>query len=1400
MRPKSRNDFAIAIICALSLEAEAVEALFDEHYDRLGKYYGKQRGDTNAYINGRIGKHDVVLCYMPGMGKGSAAGAASSLRLSYTGIELALIVGICGGAPSPSRNQEIFLGDVIISDSVIEYDLGRQYPGGLQRRTGVKDLLGRPNREIRALLNALRVENARSELQNQTRQYLHILQQSGARWCHPGVSDILFNAFYLHRHSHPTSSARCSCFESDSPYQICEEALGKDCDDLDCDISQAVRCRETSDANQSSIHIGAIASADTVMKSGQHRDEIVRKEKVIGFEMEGAGAWDNVPCIIIKGVCDYADSHKSKLWQAYAAATGASTAKSFLEYWMPATHEEIEFGDKHKACLAKLFITDPGEDLNKLKRRKGNRTSGTFSWFLESDKLKTWFRPIEFMGDIEQNILWLYGNPGIGKSTMAMTLVEELPKKDYFSNRDSILSFFFCESGSEHQRTVTSILRGLLYQIIQQCPPFIEQVMSKYDVQGERLFASFDALWAVLIDIGRVSKGTEIYCIVDALDECETESQDMFLQQIYQSFTKSTDTSLVTSRVHFLIVSRSYPEIGDCLSIFRCVDLASYKEITNDLHTMIEDRVQDLAKRKKYSKSLALKVSRLLEVKADGTFLWVGIACEELKRAPSKDAVKILEARPRGLYPLYQTLLSAAVTASKPNDYRLVKRLLVMVTFALRPLTIAEIAEACQLYLDEDISSRLQFTREVIDLCRLLVVVDNGYVRLLHTSVQDFLMTEMQEIRSAESNYVIACRCIELIFQNFRSDMDRSALEPTHGFLGYSVLHWPQHASLAQMEFTVQSEHDQFFQDVLGTWRTWLDGYNYLKRGSCGALETGLSTIHVAARWEIIPLLSTLLPAKLEDKDARGQSPLLIAAENTQLEVMRVLVESGARVDSSNNEHQNVLHIACKNGRFHDYSMIKLLIDKGASPYICDRDNMTPFLYAVGCRYKELAQAFLQNGYDLTIGVQRRSWPGRPIMQSTCSLSERQENGSPMNGESGLTALHFSALNACTDMTVFLLEHGADPNARSGFGGTALHVGIRCKLLGCNYDDVWENGQYAVESLREIITDYEGSEASDIRRAIDDARINIVETLLESKLVNVNVANSRGDYPQHVINFSNHYALSILDKIAGKGADMSRSNRARQTCFHLASKAGNLEVIRKFVNEGHDIMLQDASGLSPFHYAVSEGHLDILHFMSATCGHVLSRVWNTLDHLGRNPLHHHVASMLCSAEVVRLLLQLGCDVNQPDMEGNSPLGIYMDSFHLSDRTDIIWLLVLEGADPLWVNKRGQNLAHLLMHHRASHKVILDILFGIGLEPAATDLDGRTLMHHGAIHGMLTKELLEFLECRGVLDLHTQDSFSKTPLNYAEEAHRESLDDIFSEYHQRCEESYDCLKAMSHVLL
>lgn len=87
------------------------------------------------------------------------------------------------------------------------------------------------------------------------------------------------------------------------------------------------------------LHIGPIASSDTVMKSAAHRDDLVRRTQIIGFEMEGSGICNDLSCIIIKGVCDYADFQKNKVWQDYAAASAACAAKSFLEFLATNTGE-----------------------------------------------------------------------------------------------------------------------------------------------------------------------------------------------------------------------------------------------------------------------------------------------------------------------------------------------------------------------------------------------------------------------------------------------------------------------------------------------------------------------------------------------------------------------------------------------------------------------------------------------------------------------------------------------------------------------------------------------------------------------------------------------------------------------------------------------------------------------------------------------------------------------------------------------------------------------------------------------------------------------------------------------------------------------------------------------------
>lgn len=332
MFPSSRDEFTIAVICALVEEADAVEATFDESYDRLGQIYSKAAGDRNAYLNGRIGKHNVVVCYMPGMGKGSAALVSSDLRFSYTRIEMALAVGICGGVPKMPNGRNIFLGDIIISDSVVEYDFGKQYPNGFQRKRDVKDILGRPSHTLRAMLVGLSGDKTRIEFQRKMAMHAQKVQPVGSKWHRPASDDILFNSSYTHKHYTKSKADSCLCLSDHISDAICEGAMRVDCTALGCDESQVRRRRLQTDMGNAVIHIGPIASADTVMKSGIHRDQLAHTEGIIALEMEGAGVWDNFPCIIIKGVCDYADSHKDSKWQLYAAANAAATVKAFLEY------------------------------------------------------------------------------------------------------------------------------------------------------------------------------------------------------------------------------------------------------------------------------------------------------------------------------------------------------------------------------------------------------------------------------------------------------------------------------------------------------------------------------------------------------------------------------------------------------------------------------------------------------------------------------------------------------------------------------------------------------------------------------------------------------------------------------------------------------------------------------------------------------------------------------------------------------------------------------------------------------------------------------------------------------------------------------------------------------------
>lgn len=287
------DQYTIAWICALHIEMAAARAMLDEVHQDLPRH----RNDTNAYTLGTIEHHNVVIACLPTAqyGTNNAANVLTNLVRTFPSIRLGLMVGIGGGVPSMA---DVRLGDIVVGTRVMQYDLGKTLGDGQIQPTAIPKT---PQQLLGTVVSSLR---AKHELEpSRVPSILREKFEGHSEYGHPSSPDYLFCATY----DHASSTSGCD----------------------GCDHSKLVpRSRRMTD--DPLIHYGAIASGNQVMRSGTVRDNIARRVDVICFEMEAAGLMDILPCLPIRGICDYSDSHKNKEWQRYAAAAAAAYARELL--------------------------------------------------------------------------------------------------------------------------------------------------------------------------------------------------------------------------------------------------------------------------------------------------------------------------------------------------------------------------------------------------------------------------------------------------------------------------------------------------------------------------------------------------------------------------------------------------------------------------------------------------------------------------------------------------------------------------------------------------------------------------------------------------------------------------------------------------------------------------------------------------------------------------------------------------------------------------------------------------------------------------------------------------------------------------------------------------------------
>jgi nucleoside phosphorylase len=267
--------------------------------------------DNNTYMFGCVKGHNVVIVCLPNgrYGTSSTASVARDMVRSFPNLRFALMVGIGGGAPT--REKDIRLGDVVVSvpqgklGGVIQYDFGKRLSDGRFQQTS------QLNAPPEVLLGAIpEIQRRHNDPRKPDRISKHLRLMGDMPGYQRPADDRLYHADYEHKG-------------------------GKNCASCEADRLEERPPRKTS--REVTVHYGIIASANSVMKNAMERDQYAKDPElnVLCFEMEAGGLMNNFPCLVIRGICDYSDSHKNDEWHKYAALTAAAYARELLHVLKP---------------------------------------------------------------------------------------------------------------------------------------------------------------------------------------------------------------------------------------------------------------------------------------------------------------------------------------------------------------------------------------------------------------------------------------------------------------------------------------------------------------------------------------------------------------------------------------------------------------------------------------------------------------------------------------------------------------------------------------------------------------------------------------------------------------------------------------------------------------------------------------------------------------------------------------------------------------------------------------------------------------------------------------------------------------------------------------------------------
>ncbi|EHK47146.1 hypothetical protein TRIATDRAFT_45881, partial [Trichoderma atroviride IMI 206040] len=831
------------------------------------------------------------------------------------------------------------------------------------------------------------------------------------------------------------------------------------------------RTKRPSDKNIT-IHYGLVASANQVMKDATTRDKLALHNEVLCFEMEAAGLMNDFSCLVIRGICDYSDSHKNKDWQGYAAMAAAAYAKDLLNRLRPIRAESSHVipsqlesdqragehqpfpADKLEMMLKSLYFEQIGARHLTIK----NAHAKTCKWLIKHQAYLDWQDPSKL--ESHHGFLWIKGKAGTGKSTLMKFALTDAQKK---MKDKKIIAFYFNARGGDLEKCTTGMYRSLLLQLFERLPE-LQSILSSFPLTGVREDYNWNIqqLKSLFEEAIHNIRDDAVVCFIDALDECnEDEIRDMvsFFQNVGE-FTTSDD-------IKFLVCfsSRHYPHISkkNALHLILEGQEGHNQDISNYIHSEL-----NIGKSK-----LAEDIRATVQKKSAGIFMWIVLVVEILNKEYDGGHIHRLRQRlddiPEDLHQLFRDILTR-------DSYRRNELLLCIqwLLFSRQPLKPEELyfavlsspgPESVDSWNVDEISIE-DIKKFILSCSKGLAEITkskNPTVQFIHESVKDFLLKEkgLKEIctdfgdgfkRQSHERLKQCClQCLngkheseeipELLSSASSSGAKdlRQLLRDKFPFLGYAVRNVLYHANAAEMGHDEQAIFFQAFD-----FDNWITLNNAFERYQIRQLDRTVTQLYVLAIHNAGNLIR-YHPSRLscfETENSRYGLPMLAALVANSYDAVEAFLEVHARTALSDDHPKaSILHQLYKQ-YLQDANKRKW----GSKDFQFSRQkNILSHLAGYG---DAIVTSFWLNWADVDVNLPNEQGDTALVVAAGKGnddvvnlLLEHHAHIKAKNARDGLPQ-HRAALSGHESTIKILIEAGADILAKDGEQRSPLHCAV----------------------------------------------------------------------------------------------------------------------------------------------------------------------------------------------------------------------------------------------------------------------------------------------------------------------------------------------------------------------